>query len=184
VTEEDETFLLKMMERSDIAVVSEGLFYGSDTSVWDLDFIAARSGDKMFHRFRVFEKRLMHQENFDSMRLGIRPKPVPNVAHEQHFKHYSEMDGDTAMKIEDYVRYLHTYNSVQDQKSNDSSFSCLNSKGDEMHFDVSSQSLYMIDLDLRKLLPETFEDFSRSFRLPSLLPGGKHCLMNAVRACP
>jgi hypothetical protein len=109
---------------------------------------------------------------------------VPNVAHEQHFKHYSEMDGDTAMKIEDYVRYLHTYNSVQDQKSNDSSFSCLNSKGDEMHFDVSSQSLYMIDLDLRKLLPETFEDFSRSFRLPSLLPGGKHCLMNAVRACP
>ena len=50
-----------------------------------------------------------------------------------------------------------------------------------MNYDVKSQSLvYMI----RKLLPETFEDFSRSFRLPSLLPGGKHCLMNAVRACP
>jgi hypothetical protein len=126
----------------------------------------------------------MHQENFDSMRLGIRPKPVPNVAHEQHFEHYNEMDGDTAMKIEDYISYLHTYNNFQDQKSNDSNFFYLNSEGVEMHFDVSSQSLYMIDLDLRKLLPETFEDFSKSFCLPSILPGGKHCFMNAVRAFP
>lgn len=100
VTEEDETFLLMMMERRDIAVVSK-------PSVWDVDFISARSGDKMFHPYCVFEKKLMNQENFDSMRLGTQPKSVPNVGHKHHFKHYSKKDNDI-------VCYLHTYNSVQD----------------------------------------------------------------------
>ena len=38
----------------------------------------------------------------------------------------------------------------------------------------------MIDVDMVKLLPQAFEDFQKSFKLPGILPGGSHCMMNAV----
>ena len=38
----------------------------------------------------------------------------------------------------------------------------------------------MIDVDMVKLLPQAFEDFQQSFKLPGILPGGSHCMMNAV----
>ena len=38
----------------------------------------------------------------------------------------------------------------------------------------------MIDVDMVKLLPQAFEDFQQSFKLPGTLPGGSHCMMNAV----
>ena len=38
----------------------------------------------------------------------------------------------------------------------------------------------MIDVDLVKLLPQAFENFQKSFKLPAILPGGSHCMMNAV----
>lgn len=38
----------------------------------------------------------------------------------------------------------------------------------------------MIDVDLIKLLPKSFEDLQNNFKLSSILPGGSHCMMNAV----
>jgi len=39
---------------------------------------------------------------------------------------------------------------------------------------------YMLDLDMVKMLPRAYDDFIRCFKLPSILPGGSNCLMNAV----
>ena len=161
---DDESFLLEMMERSDIAVVSEGLFYNSDESVWDLDFIKERIGDMPFNRFRLFES-----------------ETTENNANASSFR---EIDGDITMKIKDYIDYLHTFNKFQDDKNSDPVFSFLDRNGLTKNFDVKQQSLYMIDFDFRKFLPETFEDFGKSFRLPGLLPGGEHCMMNPVRCTP
>ena len=39
----------------------------------------------------------------------------------------------------------------------------------------------MIDVDCKKLLPQMLEDFEKNFALSrELLPGGTHCMMNAV----
>jgi len=38
----------------------------------------------------------------------------------------------------------------------------------------------MIDVDMVKLLPQAFEDFQKSYKLPGTLPGASHCMMNAV----
>ena len=183
VMEEDESFLLNMMERSDIAVVSEGLFYNNDESVWDLDFIAWRAGEKTFHRFRLFDSVPMSQENFNSrLRLGRPPENSPgSTIHATKFRHSREIDGDITMKIKDYVRYLRTFNNVQDDENINPEYSFSDTKGVEKKFDVKRHSLYMIDFDLRKLLPETFADFSTSFRLPGILPGGEYCMMHSVR---
>eukprot|EP00804_Cyclotella_cryptica_P018161 CCRYP_005925-RA/>CCRYP_005925-RA protein AED:0.49 eAED:0.43 QI:0/0/0/1/0/0/5/0/209 len=40
--------------------------------------------------------------------------------------------------------------------------------------------LYMLDLDMVKVLPRAYADFIHSFKLPSVFPGGLHCMMNAV----
>ena len=185
VSEEDESFLLKMMERSDIAVVSEGLFYNSDESVWDLEFIKDRiGGDMPFNRFRLFESVLMSQENFNKLRLGHSPETTKINDNASLFRYSREIDGDITMKIKDYVNYLHTFNQFQDDKNSDPIFSFLEAEGVAKKFDVKRHSLYMIDFDFGKLLPETFEDFGKSFRLPGLLPGGEHCMMNPVRCTP
>jgi hypothetical protein len=39
----------------------------------------------------------------------------------------------------------------------------------------------MIDLDVIKLLPKLYEAIQNDFLLPGVLPGGLHCMMNAVR---
>jgi len=37
-----------------------------------------------------------------------------------------------------------------------------------------------VDVDLAKLLLEAFEDFQCNFKLPGILPGGSHCMMNTM----
>lgn len=49
-----------------------------------------------------------------------------------------------------------------------------------MFYTPSIYLQYMIDVDMVKLLPQAFEDFQQSFKLPGTLPGGSHCMMNAV----
>jgi hypothetical protein len=38
----------------------------------------------------------------------------------------------------------------------------------------------MLDLDMVKMLPLAYENFATSFKLPKILPGGKHCMMNSI----
>ena len=40
--------------------------------------------------------------------------------------------------------------------------------------------IYMIDLDVTKVLPTLYSDLIQKFKLPDLLPGGTHCMMNSV----
>ena len=39
---------------------------------------------------------------------------------------------------------------------------------------------YMLDLDMVKMLPRAYENFATSFKLPKILPGGEHCMMNSI----
>ena len=38
----------------------------------------------------------------------------------------------------------------------------------------------MVDVDVVKLLPDAFDDLQQNFKLSGILPGGSHCMMNAV----
>ena len=38
----------------------------------------------------------------------------------------------------------------------------------------------MLDVDLVKLLPVLHHKLQQKFKLPGILPGGSHCMMNAV----
>lgn len=193
VTFEDQSFLLRMMERTDIAVVSEGLFDDTDGSNmwWDLDFIAERVGDKMFHRFRRFESTLWTQEQFDLTRIGEQKKIIPSELTsivpggdgDDCYCHSIEIDGDLSMKIKDYIRYIKTFFDVQKdhEQTSNGVFNYKDGSGKDQALDVKRQCVYMIDLDVKKFLPETAESFLENFLMPGVLPGGKYCMMNAVR---
>jgi hypothetical protein len=49
-----------------------------------------------------------------------------------------------------------------------------------LELDVVKDVVYMIDLDMPKLLSTTYDDFVANFKLKRILPGGKWCMMNAV----
>jgi hypothetical protein len=187
ITLEDESFLLQMMERTDIAVVSEGLFENDDCShLWGFDFMAERAGDKMFHRFRRFESTWWTQEQFDLERIGeTMPSDTINnaaVPDNDCFCRSTEIDGDISMKIRDYIRYIKTFVDVQKghQIMSNCMFTYKDGSGKDQSLDVKEQSVYMIDLDVKKFLPETAESFMENFLMPGVLPGGKYCMMNAV----
>jgi len=193
MTSEDESFLLQMMERTDIAMVSEGLFDSMDPSLWDLDFISSRAGDKMFHRFRNFQTVLMGQDAFDAKRFGLKLErgAGQDDDSEPDFAHCIEKDGDISMTVGDHVRYLQQWEKVEEARSSGQeecyTFAYTKYKregeGEEVHVDVRGDNIYLIDLDLKKLLPETFEDLKRNFLAPGILPGGVHCMMNSVSVC-
>eukprot|EP00557_Chaetoceros_sp_GSL56_P005613 CAMPEP_0176496820 /NCGR_PEP_ID=MMETSP0200_2-20121128/11393_1 /TAXON_ID=947934 /ORGANISM="Chaetoceros sp., Strain GSL56" /LENGTH=931 /DNA_ID=CAMNT_0017894789 /DNA_START=80 /DNA_END=2875 /DNA_ORIENTATION=+ len=199
VTCEDESFLLRMMERTDIAVISEGLFVANDDDkdcgLWNLDFIAERAGDQMFHRFRRFESTLWTQEHFDLARIGEKipselsssssstTSKCPISSNVDCFYHTTEIDGDVSMRIRDYIRYIKMRVDVQKdyhQTTSNCLFSYKDGSGKDQELDVKRHSVYMIDLDVKKFLPETAESFLENFLMPGLLPGGKYCMMNAV----
>ena len=50
--------LLKMMERDDITVVSEGLVDSLNQTLWHLDYVKSLVGDKPYHKVRRFERQL------------------------------------------------------------------------------------------------------------------------------
>ena len=44
---------------------------------------------------------------------------------------------------------------------------------EDLVLDVVKDVVYMIDLDLPRLLPDTDADFKAHFKMPEILPGGK-----------
>ena len=185
LTPVDESFLLIMMERTDIAVVSEGLFDGFDPSVWDLNFISSRAGDKMFHRFRHFESVVMSLADLGAKRLGVERKGTEHDDDDSKppTSHCIEKDGIISMTIGDYVRYLHQWEKVEQGRSkgeeDDHTFKFRTANGVGT-LDVRKDYIYLNDCDLKTLLPETFDDFHKNFLAPDLLPGGKYCMTNSV----
>lgn len=181
LSEEDESFLLSMMERTDIAVVSDGLFNHRNKSLWDADLIKGCAGNNMYHHFRLFEKTEMTQEAIDDKRFGRRTKEYETLNEgNPKLEHFCERDGDLSMKIGDYICYLTKWQEVQKNPTCDSIFKFKTFAGDDRSIDVKKSSIYLIDLDLAKFLPEINKDFKKHFRARGFLPGGKHCMMNSV----
>ena len=181
LSEEDESFLLSMMERTDIAVVSDGLFNHRNKSLWDADLIEGCAGNNMYHHFRLFEKTEMTQEAIDDKRFGRRTKEYETLNEgNPKLEHFCERDGDLSMKIGDYICYLTKWQEVQKNPTCDSIFKFKTFAGDDRSIDVKKSSIYLIDLDLAKFLPEINKDFKKNFLARGFLPGGKHCMMNSV----
>ena len=168
VGREDEDFLFKMMERDDITVISEGLADSINSSLWTREYIEGCIGSEYHHKFRRFE----------TNHLQGQPATQP-----------TEKEGWYSMKVSDYFDYLEKRQSVKssalngaevEQRDTSKDFTFIDSGGQKKTVNVDNESLYMIDVDLVKLLPQAFEDFQNSFKLPGILPGGSHCMMNAV----
>lgn len=165
ITVKDEHFLLLMMERDDITLVIEGL--GEGLHDLALGNIREQLGDEFYHKFRRFDQ------------VG------PNE--------YMEVDGMLSMRLTKFMEYLERRRkylnrdyAVDDPKSSeveatdDCQFTFKDHKGKDQSINVVKTILYMIDFDIVKLLPKFHHHFSSSFKLPGIMPGGTHCMMNSV----
>jgi len=69
---------------------------------------------------------------------------------------------------------------AKDESESQTRFTFTDDSGKEHFIDVVETVLYMLDFDIIKLFPQLNEDFKSCFKLPGCLPGGSHCMMNAV----
>jgi hypothetical protein len=165
ITVTDEHFVLLMMERDDVTLVIEGLGEGLDDLA--LRNIREQLGDEFYHKFRRFDQ------------------AGPNE--------YREVDGMLSMRVTKFMEYLERRReslnrdqAVDDPKSSavqatdDCQFTFKNHEGKDQSINVVKTVLYMIDFDIVKLLPKFHHHFSSSFKLPGIMPGGTHCMMNSV----
>lgn len=156
----DEDFMLKVMERDDLTLISDGLLdpRGLKPHLWTMKNIAGTYGDDFFHKFRRFDT------VFDEKGGAI----------------VLEKDSLYSMRMIDYGLYLQKREEVPDGVENDSKFCFKDHLGKDHEIDVQKSALYCIDLDMKKSVKEIYDDFLRNFRMASILPGGEHCLMNKV----
>jgi hypothetical protein len=170
----DKYLLQLMMERDDIAVITEGHCDMLDAHSWSLGCINATAGDKYHHRFRHFKR-----------------TPLADGKVE-----YEEADKDVCMKVRDFLDYLRQREEAikqrretrQEDASSDlakpdreATFTYINEENKPATLDLLKDHIYMLDFDIKKQLPAQYQNFKNNFSLPEFLPGGEKCLMNAVR---
>ena len=144
------------------AFVLISVAYGLDMDLWNLEYMKEIVGNTYHHKIRRFDK--------------TKPKGIS----EPSSSYFEETDGFLNMKISDFIDYLKNRFNVQEgDKDSIFSFHPLKSEH-EVAIDINNTCLYMIDLDMVKLLAQWYEDFLNTFKLTSVLPGGRHCMMNAV----
>ena len=149
VTIKDEMFLLKMMERDDITVVSEGLIDEIDKNVFTFKAINNEAGILEHNKFHLFEK----------IKQGI----------------YSEIDGDYVMTISDYINYLENRNKNYVLRGT------VNGEKVEKRVNGAKTVIYLTDFEMKDTLRSMKLDFKKKFKLPGLMPGGSHCMLESVR---
>jgi hypothetical protein len=164
---EDTKFLFQMQERDDITIICRGLLDTSSMNpeLWDLKYLRDRKGNEFFHKFRRFDRRL----------------------DENGFEIYTEMDHLYSMRIKEFVNYCDLRASIVEKKklnpdAEEPLFSFVDHQDVEHTVGVWSSALYMIDMDMGRVLPRLMDNFKESFRLPAVLPGGDNCMMNEVTA--
>jgi len=184
--------MLRMMERDDVSVISEGLIDELDQSLWNSEFMSGCVGDDFCHRTRQFQRMLIDDEGKESKGGDA------NV-----YVSYKECDGNISIRVKDYFRYLdqrgkvlqrlNTEKVVAGWNPNDANV-MMKEDGDDTMFHFTDHNnkihslnclekvLYLIDYDIVKLLPELHDDFIKKFKMPGLLPGGVHCMMNTVNS--
>ena len=165
VTLEDSKFLFEMLERSDITVISRGLLNTSkiDPSMWNLEYLRKTVGREFYHKFRRFDMKV-DQNGIETCK---------------------EVDSLLSMRFEDYVKYCDMRERFMTKTSTASRveepiFTFEDHLGKVHNVGVGTSALYMIDVDINRLTPLLNENFLESFELPSVLPGGSHCMMNSV----
>ena len=183
MTPEDSKFFFEMYERDDITVISRGLLNLSkvDTSLWSLDYVRRCVGREYYHKFRRFDR----------------------FIDEKGIEIYTEMDTLYSMRFEEYVQYCDQRKSYlekrmervdncdvkeeanalkedEKRKENEPYFTFEDHIGRAHTIGVWTSALYMIDVDMMRLIPLLNANFLESFELPSVLPGGSQCMMNSV----
>jgi hypothetical protein len=165
MTTEDSKFLFEMYERDDITVISRGLLNLSivDPSLWSLDYVSRCVGREFYHKFRRFDR----------------------VINPERMEVYNEMDTLYSMRFEDFVQYCDLRKTYLKERQNnhfkeEPMFSFEDHVGKTHSLGVWTSALYMIDVDIMRLMPLLNENFLESFELSSVLPGGSHCMMNSV----
>ena len=157
----DEKFFLEMLERNDITVISEGLLSTQDldSKMWGLDYLNDVLGQEYYHKFRRFD----------------------TTKDKGGFEKCREVDKLYSMRVGDYIQYLIKRQKVLEENWVDTSFAFTDHEGSLLTIqNVGVSAIYLIDLDIIKLLPCLYSNFLESFRYPGVLPGGALCMMNSV----
>lgn len=154
VPDQDVKFLLELMARDDLVVVSEGLWGSTFETLMQLEYLEAAFGHQIHHKFRMFSKK---KEG------GYEEKP----------------DG-LSMRAKDFFRYLQKKMANDDDDDDQRSFLFTDGDGKCHEINVDDVSVYMIDCDLPKILPLLYDKYLSHCKMPEILPGGEMCMMNAV----
>ena len=134
----DEIYLLEMMERDDITVISEGLADEISASLWTREYIVGCIGSEYHHKIRAFRKK-------------TRPVAVADTTNEQTtatttIEYHEEESGWYSMKFSSYFDYLEKRRNIQEKGGDENSgnnrmFSFKDCNGKEHSIDAEAVSL-------------------------------------------
>ena len=157
INAEDENFLLQMMERDDVTVVSEGLVSPLDEKLWDLKYLDDRIIPNIDQKYTP-TKTMTLQRLIPDLSDHMDQVDEPDLS-----DHMDQVDEPTkTMTIKTHGRTDIYYVPAVDNKER--------------------PVLYSSNINLDKLLPETKNDFVNNFKLPGLFIGGSNCMLNMVRS--
>jgi hypothetical protein len=157
----DENFLLRMMERNDITVISKGLIAlpPDDMAKGLLGKMKNVMSTDYHHKFRRFD----------------------TIEDDGKIVKVLERNECLSMKVSDFVDYLELRQKVLSDNTIDPSFDFVDHKGELHPINVKQVGIYMLDLDVQRNLTIENDEFHKSVRLNGILPGGRYCMMNTVR---
>lgn len=191
---DDEVFLLQMMERNDITVITDGFAGQLDPALWTFPFIQDLVGEDVCHQFRIFQRRLLSPSH---AQMGDK---APNEK-QQLYESFAEEGISCSLRMKDYIRYLQQREQQMheiERRRNEIGMSSLileeesqhrhsekelftyEQDGEQRELNCIDTVLYLIDYDIGKLLPPLYQNFVEKFLAPILLPGGKYCWMHEV----
>lgn len=168
VTPTDEQFYLRMIERDDLTVISSGLASGLLPELYDLEKLVASHGHLFLKKVKLFNKR-----------KGIDGK-----------YRYFESEGVYSMTLKDFSSFVEMKVTLMEREwrressssgCSEATFTFTNNDGLVHRIPVANNVLYVIDADAALYAPNLLKGLKQNFKMPGILPGGEHCLMNAVR---
>jgi len=183
--------LLRMMERTDIAMVSEGLlikpeeFRGKLSTVGTVDEVKVKL-------FKLAEKT---QVQFDQIRSGSVPDSYNDNKNESTvFEHWEEQDGMISMLLSEFLRYIRAWAETVNTDPNSSSgstttthsrnsdalFTFTNFNGKDYTLNLRTELLYVIDDPMADSMMIKLGEFRKMLRIDGILPAGDYCMMHHV----
>jgi hypothetical protein len=151
---DDLDFVLQLMERDDVTLISEGLLdSGMDITI---DGIVNEFRTSFYHKFKRFERR--HDGTMEERGEGF-----------------------LSMKMEDFQSYLSMRSKCLENLNELKGFKFVDNAGITHSIaDVTTTSLYLLDLYMPRYTHRMFDEFKLEFKLSSCLPGGRHCMTSSL----